>query len=385
MKIMIDKNIFSNGQYLVLNNEEYSWHDDLDSNFDLFLDINKHNTLNDYLSLYDFEPLEFIEEKHRRMMLSVGSSNPPWKHVLPTRIYSKKIDDLHAFLKNMKGVTTNRYSNIFSEGNEILQNLNRFCPNENLLKKSIENATVSKTIQSFRPQKDGLTSRIEYNRFKTVTGRLVVKSGPQVLLLPREMKNIFKSRYENGKILWIDFVSLEPRLAKLMTSNSAKEDIYNDIIEEYKLTYSRKKVKAAVLSTLFGAGISKLTEIVGKEAIIIKKAIDEYFDLKSILKKTGDFKSGKIKNYFGRPITLKRNTANIAVNNFIQSTGVDVSLFGFSKISKKMPSSFKPLAVVHDALVADVNNFDLEEVCKIVKEGVDIPDIGHFYLECDII
>ena len=130
MKIMIDKNIFSNGQYLVLNNEEYSWHDDLDSNFDLFLDINKHNTLNDYLSLYDFEPLEFIEEKHRRMMLSVGSSNPPWKHVLPTRIYSKKIDDLHAFLKNMKGVTTNRYSNIFSEGNEILQNLNRFCPND---------------------------------------------------------------------------------------------------------------------------------------------------------------------------------------------------------------------------------------------------------------
>ena len=50
-----------------------------------------------------------------------------------------------------------------------------------------------------------------------------------------------------------------------------------------------------------------------------------------------------------------------------------------------MPSSFKPLAVVHDALVADVNNCDLEEVYRIIKEGIDIPDIGHFYLECDII
>jgi len=214
---------------------------------------------------------------------------------------------------------------------------------------------------------------------------LVVESGPQVLLLPRDMKTIFKSRYDCGKILWIDFVSLEPRLAKLLNSSSTKKDIYNDIIDEYKLSYSRKKVKAAVLSTLFGAGISKLTEIVGKEAVLIKKAIDEYFDLKSILRKTGDFKSGKIENYYGRPIKLKRNTANVAINNYIQSTGVDVSLYGFSKISEKMPSSFKPLAVVHDALVADVNNCDLEEVYRIIKEGIDIPDIGHFYLECDII
>lgn len=380
---MVDKNFFSNEKYLVIKDEEFLWSVDKQDGIDLYLDLNSSNSLNDYFKLHSLEKLEFLEDKYLKMMQLVSASNPPWKEVLPSKVYSEKMDNLHSFLKEAKKLSAKDYSQTFSEGNEILHSLETFGVHEEILKTKTTNPTVGKIINSFTPKKDGFTEPLLYDRLRTVTGRLVVKSGPQVLLLPREMKGIFKSRYPDGQILWIDFVSLEPRLAKLLNASSTEVDIYSDIIREYDLSFSRKVVKSAVLSTLFGAGIKKLTEIVGKDAFLIKKSIDEYFDLKSVLRKSGDFNTGKIVNYFGRPINLKKKTANVAMNNYIQSSGVDVSLLGFSKLYKKMPLSFKPLAVIHDALVADVNKSELEEVKRIIKEGIDIPDLGHFYLECE--
>ena len=382
MKIMIDKSFFNNQKYLIIQNSEFSWCSKKQESVDLFLDIGKSNSLNDYFEIHGLDRLEFLEKKYLDMMQAVSSSNPPWKEVLPYRIYSEKMSKLQIFLDEAKSLSNKKYSKVFSSGNEVLHNLSTFKIEESVLGTKIENPTVRKILSSFSPKEDGFTSHLTYDRLKTVTGRLVVKSGPQVLLLPRGSKNIFKSRYEDGSIVWVDYVSLEPRLAKLLKSKTTKVDIYSDIIKEYDLSHDRKTIKAAVLSTLFGAGISKLTEIVGKEAFLIKKSIEDYFDLKSILDSAGDFKSGKIYNHFGRPINLKKKTSNVAVNNFIQSSGVDVSLVGFSNLMKKFPDSVKSLAVIHDALVLDVHKDELASVKEIVKEGIEISDLGHFYLEC---
>ena len=372
----------------MLDNGKYSWIDECNAEHDLFLDINEINTLNDYLRLYGIDPIVFIDDKYQNMLSTVGAQAPNWKYVLPSSIYSKKMGFLNAFLGDIYPLLgEDSYAKIFSAGNYVLNQLEGFVPNKSVLETELENPTVKNIIRSFTPTESGLTRELVYDRFKTVTGRLVVKSGPQVLLLPRGMKNIFKSRYDNGKILWIDFVSLEPRFAKLLTAGVTKKDIYTDVMEEYSLTCGRERVKAAVLSTLFGAGLAKLTEIVGKEAFLIKKAIDEYFDLKHILTLAGDYKGGKIKNYFGRPISLKKSTSNVAVNNFVQSSSVDIALMGFSDLIKHpdMPESMKPLCVIHDALVVDVKNSDIEQACEIINGGIDIKGVGHFFLEYDII
>ena len=386
MKLLVDKSLFTNENHLLMTREGYQWVSNANVDHDLYLDINESNTLNDYLKMYGIKPMIFIEDKYKKMISTVKAVDPNWKQILPSNVYSKKINDLNVFLKLAKKQIHDGYSEKFLEGNFILKNLEEFVPNEKVLNLKIENPTVRKTIQSFYPEKNGMTKRVLYNRLKTVTGRLVVNKGPQVLLLPRDMKNIFQSRYEDGKILWIDFVSLEPRFAKLLNSDSTKKDIYTDIMEKYKLSCDRKKVKAAVLSTLFGAGLSKLTEIVGKEAFIIKKAIDEYFDLDKILETIGKYDSGKIKNYFGRPISLKKATSNIAINNFIQSSCVDISLIGFSKLIKdsRMPKSVRPLCVIHDAFVLDVRNSDIDATYEIINEGINIDNVGHFFLECNI-
>ena len=75
---------------------------------------------------------------------------------------------------------------------------------------------------------------------------------------------------------------------------------------------------------------------------------------------------------------MKKTASNVAVNNFVQSSCVDVSLKGFSSL--ELPLSAKPLAVIHDALVLDVLKEDLQLLNSIIKKGLFIDDIGHFHL-----
>ena len=388
MKVLIDRSLFGGENHLLVQGSDCAWVSSSHVEHDLYLDSNEENSLNSFTRLYGVDPMIFIEEKYKKSLCSVGVKNPNWKLSLPRDVYSRKMNHLFSFMKEMNSFfEKDQYCEIYAEGNYILQNLSRIVPCQELLQRNIGNPTVKKILGSFAPCSDGFSRPLSYNRTKTVTGRLVVDKGPQVLLLPRDMKSVLKSRYENGSIVWVDFVSLEPRFAKLLCAGSAERDIYTDVMNEYSLECGREKVKAAILSTLFGAGLSKLTEIVGREAIIIKKAIDEYFSLDSILRMTGDYRGGLIKNHFGRPIHLKKSASNVAVNNFIQSSSVDVSLIGFSRLvqDSRMPSSVKPLCVIHDALVLDVRNDDIPQLDEIINEGLSITGLGHFFLEREVL
>ena len=388
MKILIDRSIFGGENYLLVQGNDCAWVESPQVKHDLFLSSGKSNSLNSFNELYGVDPIIFVEEKYRKSLSQVGAKNPNWKFSLPREVYSSKINGLFASIKEMANFfNSDQYPKIYAQGNHILQNLSRILPDQKVLDREIDNPTIKKIMSSFTPDSSGFASRLSYDRMKTVTGRLVVDSGPQVLLLPRKMKNVFKSRYENGSIVWVDFVSLEPRFAKLLTSGTTEKDIYTDVMNEYELECGREKVKAAVLSTLFGAGLAKLTEIVGREAMVIKKAIDEYFNLGKILEMAGDYKSGNIRNHFGRPITLKKCSSNVAINNFVQSSSVDVSLIGFSNLMNdlRMPDSAKSLCVIHDALVIDIRNDDIPQLSKIINDGIDIKDVGHFFLEYDVL
>ena len=55
---------------------------------------------------------------------------------------------------------------------------------------------------------------------------------------------------------------------------------------------------------------------------------------------------------------------------------------GFSKLIKSCENikSLKPLAVVHDALVLDIKESELEDFKQIVNKGIDLKGLGKFYL-----
>ena len=83
-----------------------------------------------------------------------------------------------------------------------------------------------------------------------------------------------------------------------------------------------------------------------------------------------------------RNISLKSSNSNLALNNYIQSSCVDISLMGFSSLlkSSNFPNSAKPIAVVHDDLVLDVKNSDLQTLEEIINKGINIDNLGKFYL-----
>jgi len=378
MKFCLDKSLFSSNKDLIIDSKSYYW-SDTQALYDL--DI---QGINQFLSLYKIDEVSFLDKKYLKMINSLNIESPDWKNLLPTRVYVSYKRELQEKIKFLKDFFANeKYSQFFSNGNSIL---NRLVP-ANIDKKKLEyfiEQESNKNLRSILSSFSSIKDPVKYDRLKTVTGRLVVKSGPQFLLLPKEYKPIIKSYYgKNGVIAWVDFVSLEPRFAKLSVENTAPDDIYEDIILKNSFDFDRKTTKGLVLATIFGAGVNKLSEVAGKDAFIVQKAISKYFGFNQILEKAGDYNTGIIKNFFGRPIKLKKRAKNIAINNYIQSSSVDVALIGFSNL--KLPTSSRPLAVVHDALVIDLLKSDLPKLNDIINKGIEIDGLGHFRLGVELL
>ena len=385
MKILVDKAFFKNSNFLIVENDHVRWSCKKVSDFDCYISVGE-DELSRFSSAFSIEKPEFFDNSIKKMCETLNIKSPSISKMLPSSFYNKKIKNLEKYIAEVKNLLTlEKYAQNYLDGNSILNNLEKILVDKDSLKniiKSEQNPTVKSTLKSFFPAQDDYCHKIRYNRNKTVTGRLVVESGPQVLLLPKKNKNIFKSRYQNGKIIWVDFISLEPRFTKLLFSSETEKDLYSQILESVSLDLSREQVKIAVLSIIFGAGLSKLTETFGRDALLIKKKISSFFKLEDVLELIEKSKKEEYRNYFGRPLKIKKKAKNVLINNYIQSSSVDVSLMGFSKLIKSCENirSLKPLAVVHDALVLDIKESELEDFKQIINKGIDLKDLGKFYL-----
>jgi len=90
--------------------------------------------------------------------------------------------------------------------------------------------------------------------------------------------------------------------------------------------------------------------------------------------------SGYITNFYGRPIEVTDARRNVLVNNFLQSSAVDVALAGFCQIAENIPSC-KPVFIIHDALIMDVPKGQEDALENIVAQGFSDEKMGHFPLK----
>ena len=104
-----------------------------------------------------------------------------------------------------------------------------------------------------------------YDRVSTKTGRLTIKSGPQILTLKREFRSIFSPSSSKSKLFEIDFISLEPRVALNFANVHASNDVYLSFIQNSGINISRDAAKLAVLCSLYGAGETRLDALLRKE------------------------------------------------------------------------------------------------------------------------
>ena len=312
-----------------------------------------------------------------------GSNVPiPWSQVMPDKAY-------RAFVKNLINQVTelsasfieNYYVNTWVPQSIVLRSLQRSKVTKTRFNEVLtESGMNSRVIESFRPDDSGYASPVAYDRFGTRTGRLTIQSGPSILTLKKEYRDMLCSSFEGGKIAYIDFAALEARVLLYEAGGECNDvDMYSYISRElFGGNASRKAIKGAVISELYGsskAALGVVLGIKGKELDDFVSKVKDFFKTSDLRKRLKDqfLKHGYITNRYGRRVPIEEPLDHIFINSYAQSTGVDVSLLGFSKVVDSLSgcSGIRPLFVLHDALILDVSPECLAQLEKI--KDVEVP------------
>ena len=279
-------------------------------------------------------------------------------------------------------------------------------------------------IDALPNQVDQKTGRVHTDYMQTVaaTGRLS-SNNPNLQNIPirtergRLIRKAFISRDENYSLLSADYSQIELRIIAALSGEENmikafqnKEDIhkstaakvFNVPLQEVTKE-QRSNAKTVNFGIIYGVsafGLSNQTSLSRKESA---ELIDAYYatypKLKSYMSNQVDFarENGYVQTVLGRRRYLKDiNSANMmvksgaernAVNAPIQGSAADIIKIAMINIHKKLTSEnwkSKMLLQVHDELVFDVHNSELEKIQPIIKHEMENAFLLDVPLEVEI-
>lgn len=381
--VTIDKRVIGSEKNLIVDCSEtpkLSWSDDVVQWH--LSGGKKKSSLTCLDSLFEVESEEFpikIPEKYKIVAKTVvgedyGSVDIPWKSFMTSDDYKKFIrESVESVIDAVTSVDDSYFKNVYTRTESVFDSLRRMRIDKSKLEESINDESSDSqraALKSFFPDDSGFCNFLKYSRL-TRTGRTVVLSGPQILTVRKEYRELLESSYVGGKIYSIDFVGLEGRISYIEGNGRLDaRDVYEHVNEKFfRSSLDRTTVKVAVLCELFGMGDESLAEKLGvsvknaeKFALTLRKlfGIDE---LSLRLRKEFIDSRGFIRSKFGRRIPVPE--LRLLINSYVQSSGVDVSLLGFLDILSKLPKDVRPIAVIHDDVLLDVPPHCFREVESI--------------------
>ena len=311
---------------------------------------------------------------------SGSSSGPPtpWQKVMPARAHRAFVQGIiDQVVVAMDRLPTNYYRDTWVPGNAVIRSLRPARVDASRWRELVAaNVGNIAAVKTFMPDPTGLAQPITYDRFGALTGRLTVTQGPSILTLKREYRDLLVPE-SDGCIVSIDFAALEVRVLLYEAGWACPDpDLYGMIARE--LGYERKAVKGAVISELYGSSKHALGHVLGikgKELDSFIKRVKQYFNTPELLKriKSQFYETGSIINRYGRPVLIDEPQDHIFISYYGQSTGVDVTLMGFSQIVQRLAAEapgVRPLFLLHDALLLDVPRRHLDLVKGITSVKV---------------
>ncbi len=108
------------------------------------------------------------------------------------------------------------YIDTVSSHRELLDRLQRPLVDIPMVKYRVDRSRNGKSydISRFMPTDNtGMAPKTDYSMSGSITGRLTVSRGPNILTLKKSYRKILKSRFKDGSIVQADISSLEPRIA----------------------------------------------------------------------------------------------------------------------------------------------------------------------------
>jgi len=314
-----------------------------------------------------------VSQGMRESYAALTQSDVPWIRAIGKERFLEKVKSAYACVnKLIEDPNVEPYLSTLLLEREVLSLLQQ----TKIDAREFEKRRSSPSVESFAPNPSGFASAIRYSHL-TSTGRLKVVEGPRILTISKQDRRVIASRFSDGRILQVDFVSLEPRVALYSVGQDpGRDDVYEWIAKSVDPTLARSKVKVPTLSILYGQSArnddpvsSSLRERIGK---LFK--VDELRGLSS--------KNGSIRNGYGRP--LEDVEDRLKISHYVQSTSVDVALLGFRNLLAGLGShvgkGIVPIFVLHDALILDVSPELYRMLKEHVERGVDVEPLGHFPL-----
>ena len=263
-------------------------------------------------------------------------------------------------------------------------------------------------IKGFRPLIDEDTGLIHtcFNQTLTTTGRLSSKE-PNLQNIPvreqegKEIRKLFVSSFENGKIVGADYSQIELRLLAhfskcqpLIDAFLSGKDIHRITasqvfgVSEDKVTPEmRRSAKAVNFGIIYGIsdyGLSEQLKISPKKAgEYIAKYFEAYPHVKEYMNSNVEFarKNGYVSTLLGRKRYIPEiNSSNFNLRSFgeraamnmpLQGTAADVIKIAMIKVAnriKKEGLRSRLILQVHDELIVDTAEDEVEEVKNILVE-----------------
>ena len=326
------------------------------------------SSVEDFITVFS-EGFTLIPESYANMAEQLGLTRRETLASVPRQVLKSVVQKFSDYFEDIIGTKSGEnYYRYYFEQNAFLNSLNNPSFNVGLLQGLIDKTPHDNTKLSIEKFKSNQKS--VYSQSSTVTGRLTVKSGPNILTAPAPIRKCFKA--EPGRVIaQIDLKSAEPKFALQFMQKPAPDDVYGYLKSEFfndKLT--RQQVKILVLSALYGQSTKKIASSLpsGMSATKLVEKISDFFSTRKLFKKISEsHDGGKIFNAFGRPIKMQgRLDKNLCINYFLQSSIAELSVLMFSDFCKDN-HSVKPIYVIHDALIIDADSKYIEALGKKVN------------------
>lgn len=254
------------------------------------------------------------------------------------------------------------------------------------------------------------TNRVHtsYNQAVAVTGRLS-STNPNLQNIPirtdrgREIRKAFVPRNEEFTLLSADYSQIELRIIAAISEDQAMIDAFRQGIDIHAATAAkvygipleevtsdmRRNAKSVNFGIIYGVSAFGLSENLGIPRSEAKTLIDNYFAqyqaIQNYMDKQKQFaqQNGYVETLLGRKRWLKDiNSSNAVVRGYaernainmpIQGTAADMiklAMISIHKTMKEQNLRSKMILQVHDELVFDVHNDEIEIIKPIILEGM---------------
>ena len=262
-------------------------------------------------------------------------------------------------------------------------------------------------LKGFAPLIDKRTGLIHtcFNQTLTTTGRLSSKE-PNLQNIPvrdeegRELRKLFISSFENGKIVGADYSQIELRLLAHFSECEPLVNAFNSGEDIHTLTASqvfgvtthevtpqmRRSAKAVNFGIIYGIsdfGLATQLKISNKKAgEYIKKYFEMYPKVKEYMDSNVAFakENGFVKTLLGRKRYIREiNSPNYNLRSFgeraamnmpLQGTAADVIKIAMINVANKIKEKglkSKLILQVHDELIVDTHPDEIEIVKSILQ------------------